>query len=170
MDINQLGTGVPKLGTTIPKKKLTKTFKQIVEDGFPLFLRRFCAPYGKTKEAAAVVGCTDRGFRNYLNGTRKMCFSSFLALHCHYKEVRDWASVMKERYAATRNRHDHASQQDPHDARLDARQQALEAQLAAERADLEADVASGGAISRRRRDRAVSVIGALKARLRREAA
>lgn len=61
------------------------------------------------------------------------------------------------------------AKKDPIDARLDARQQALEAQLAAERADLEADVASGGTISRRRRDRAVSVIGALKARLRREA-
>ncbi|MFC5353511.1 hypothetical protein [Azospirillum himalayense] len=66
--------------------------------------------------------------------------------------------------------HPIATVKDIHGRRLDTRQNALEAQLAAERADLEADVASGGAISRGRRDRAVSVIGALKARLRREVA
>lgn len=70
----------------------------------------------------------------------------------------------------TRVIHPIATVKDIHERRLDARQAALEAQLSAERADLEADVASGGAISRGRRDRAVSVIGALKARLRREAA
>jgi hypothetical protein len=54
--------------------------------------------------------------------------------------------------------------------RLEARQAALEAQLAAEQADLAADVAGAGSVRRRVAPRAVSVIGALKARLRHEVA
>lgn len=70
----------------------------------------------------------------------------------------------------TRVIHPIATVKDIHERRLDARQAALEAQLAAEQADLQADIASGGAGRGSLAGRRVSVIGALKARLRREAA
>ncbi|CAO3447906.1 hypothetical protein [Azospirillum argentinense] len=66
--------------------------------------------------------------------------------------------------------HPIAHLKDINDARLNARQAALDAQLAAEQADLAADLSSGGAGRGSLAGRRVSVIGALKARLRREAA